>query len=204
MNHIPKKIIKKREKGSCHLLMWSIKGVVLDNSGFSELGSERAGSGVCWVGEHGGGAGSLRETHLTLSLAVTQGTCVPILALPWPSKVTRQEGTQQGLDRKMQLYIFLRHHEKPVEVSVGHGGPTQSQHCAVILEPTKIKSVVSIFSFSICHKVMGPDSMILAFWMVNFKPVFSLSSLTLIKRLFSSSSLSAIRVFFLHIWGYWY
>ena len=35
---------------------------------------------------------------------------------------------------------------------------------AVILEPRKIKSVtVSIFSSSICHEVMGPDGMILAF-----------------------------------------
>ena len=36
--------------------------------------------------------------------------------------------------------------------------------------------------------------MILDFLMLNFKPTFSLSSFTLIKRLFSSSSLSAIRV----------
>jgi len=41
---------------------------------------------------------------------------------------------------------------------------------------------------------MGPDSMILVFWMFSFKPAFSLSSFTFIKRLFSSSSLSAIRV----------
>ena len=41
---------------------------------------------------------------------------------------------------------------------------------------------------------MGPDAMILAFWMLSFKPTFLLSSFTLIKRLFSSSSLSAIRV----------
>ena len=32
------------------------------------------------------------------------------------------------------------------------------------------------------------------FWMLSFKPAFSLSSFTFIKRLFSSSSLSAIRV----------
>ena len=32
------------------------------------------------------------------------------------------------------------------------------------------------------------------FWMLSFKPTFSLSSFTFIKRLFSSSSLSAIRV----------
>ena len=36
--------------------------------------------------------------------------------------------------------------------------------------------------------------MTLVFWMLSFKPAFSLSSFTFIKRLFSSSSLSAIRV----------
>ena len=66
---------------------------------------------------------------------------------------------------------------------------------AVILEPKKIKSFpVSIVSSSICHEVMGPDAMILVFWMMSFKPTFSLSSFTFIKRLFRSSSLSAIRV----------
>ena len=39
---------------------------------------------------------------------------------------------------------------------------------------------------------MRPDSMILVFWMLNFKPPFSLSSFTFIKRFFSSSLLSAI------------
>ena len=66
---------------------------------------------------------------------------------------------------------------------------------AVILEPQKIKSAtVSTVSPSICHEVMGPDVMILVFWMVSFKPTFSLSSFTFIKKLFSSSSLSAIKV----------
>ena len=61
---------------------------------------------------------------------------------------------------------------------------------AVILEPPKIKSfTVSIVSPSICHEVMGPDAMISVFWMLSFKPPFSLSSFTFIKRLFSSSSL---------------
>ena len=63
----------------------------------------------------------------------------------------------------------------------------QSQS-AVILEPKKRKSViVSTFTPSIFHKVMGPDAMILVFWKLNFKPAFSLSSSTLIKRFFSSS-----------------
>ena len=66
---------------------------------------------------------------------------------------------------------------------------------AVILEPPKIKSAtVSTVSPSICHEVMGPDAIILVFWMLSFKPTFSLSSSTLIKRLLSSSLLSAIRV----------
>ena len=63
---------------------------------------------------------------------------------------------------------------------------------AVILEPRKIKS--AFVSPSICHEVMGPDDMTFVAWMLNFKPTFSLSSFILIKRLFSSSSLSAIKV----------
>ena len=63
---------------------------------------------------------------------------------------------------------------------------------AVILEPKKRKS--DTVSPSLCHEVMGPDSMVLVFWMLSFKPTFSVSSFTFIKRLFNSSSLSAIRV----------
>ena len=69
----------------------------------------------------------------------------------------------------------------------------------VILEHKKVKSV--IVSPFLCHEVMGPDvmilvfwmlSFILVFWMLSFKPTFSLSYFTFIKRIFSS--LSAIRV----------
>ena len=42
---------------------------------------------------------------------------------------------------------------------------------AVTLEPRTIKSVtVSIFPPFICHEVMGPDAMILLFWMLSFPP----------------------------------
>ena len=55
----------------------------------------------------------------------------------------------------------------------------------VILEPPKIKpDAVSTVSPSICHEVIGPDVMILVFWMLSFMPTFSLSSFTFIKRLF--------------------
>ena len=72
---------------------------------------------------------------------------------------------------------------------------------AVILEPKKNSITVSTFSPSICHEVMGPDAMIFVFWMLSFKPAFSHSSFTLIKRLFSSSLLSAIRVVLSASWG---
>ena len=66
---------------------------------------------------------------------------------------------------------------------------------AVSLETKMIKpATLSTVSPSICYEVVGPDDIILVFWMLNFKPTFPISSFTFIKRLFSSSSLSAIRV----------
>ena len=62
---------------------------------------------------------------------------------------------------------------------------------AVILEPKKVCHY--FHCFPICHEVMGSDAMILVFWMLSFKPTFSLSSFIFINRLYSSS-LSAIRV----------
>jgi len=75
----------------------------------------------------------------------------------------------------------------------------------VILEPKKIiKSVtVTTFSLCICHEVMGLDAMILVFWMLSFKPAFPLF-FTLTTRLFSSSSLSAIRVVSSAYLRWWY
>ena len=53
---------------------------------------------------------------------------------------------------------------------------------AVIWEPPKTKSVTaSIVSPSICHEVMGPDAMLLVFWMLSFKTTFS-SPLSLSSR----------------------
>ena len=66
---------------------------------------------------------------------------------------------------------------------------------AMILELKKIKSdTISTVSPSISHEVMGLDAMIWIFWMLSYKPTFSLSSFTFIKKLFTSSSLSPIRV----------
>ena len=69
----------------------------------------------------------------------------------------------------------------------------------------KIKSdTVSTVSPSISHEVMGPDATIFVFWMLSFRPTFSLS-LSLSSRGF------LVPLYFLplgwchlHIWGYWY
>ena len=54
---------------------------------------------------------------------------------------------------------------------------------AVIWEPHKINSVtVFIVSPSICHEVMGPDAMILVFWMLSFKPTLCHSPVSLSSR----------------------
>ena len=69
----------------------------------------------------------------------------------------------------------------------------------VILEPKKIKSSLLTFFLLllICHEVIELDAMIylfIYFRLLSFKPAFSLSSFSLIKRLFSSFLLSATRV----------
>ena len=74
----------------------------------------------------------------------------------------------------------------------------------MILELKKRKSVtVSTFSPSICCEMMGPNAMILVFLMLSFKPALSLSSFTLIERLFSSSSLP-LEWYHQRIWSCWY
>ena len=56
------------------------------------------------------------------------------------------------------------------------------------------KISISTVTPTICHEVMGPDAMILVFWMFTFTPTFSFSSFSFIKRFLRSSLLSAISV----------
>ena len=98
---------------------------------------------------------------------------------------------------------------------IHHSFPSQGQASIVLMaavticshwEPKEIKPVtVSTFSPSSCHEVLGPDAVILVFWVMSFKAVLSLP--------FSPSSGSyywillhslPLRWCHLHIWGYWY
>ena len=64
----------------------------------------------------------------------------------------------------------------------------------VILEPKKIKCHCFHFPPHLFAMKQWDQMPILVFWMLNFKPAFSLSSFTFNKRLFNSFLLSAIRV----------
>ena len=75
----------------------------------------------------------------------------------------------------------------------------------VVLEPKKIKSViVSIFFLIYLLWSDGTQWHDLSFCNMSFKPVFSLFSLTFIKKVFSFSLPSALGWYHLHIWGYFY
>ena len=104
------------------------------------------------------------------------------------------QGTNPGLPHCRKMLYHLSHqgtsrHPKHLLIS------WLQSPSAVILERPKIKSdTVSTVSPSISYEVMGSDAMIFIFWMLSFKPTFSLSSFTFIKRLFSSSLLSCAKI----------
>ena len=58
--------------------------------------------------------------------------------------------------------------------------------------------------FPICHDMMGTDAMILVFWMLSFKPTFSLFSFTFPRGSLVSLCFLSLEWYNLHIWGYWY
>ena len=64
----------------------------------------------------------------------------------------------------------------------------------VILEPSKIRpDTVFSVSPSISYEVMGPDAMIFIFWMLSFKPTFSLStSLVNVNHLYCCGSVTQL------------
>ena len=75
----------------------------------------------------------------------------------------------------------------------------------VILEPKKIKSVtVSIISPSVCHEVIGPDAMILVFWMLSFRPSFHSPLLPWLRGCLIPLHFLPLEWYHLHIWGCWY
>ena len=73
------------------------------------------------------------------------------------------------------------------------------------LEPKKVKSdTLSNFLLSIYREVMGLDATIYIFWMLSYKPAFSLCSFTLIRGSFVPLCFLPLGWYHVHIWGYWY
>ena len=75
---------------------------------------------------------------------------------------------------------------------------------AVILEPPKIKLVtVSTVFPSICHEVIGPDAVILVFWMLSLSQLFH-SPLSLSRGSLVPLCFLPLKWYLLHIWSCWY
>ena len=76
---------------------------------------------------------------------------------------------------------------------------------AVILEPKRRKSITaSTFSPSVCHEVMGPDAIILVFWMLSFKPAFSFFFSPSSRGSLVSLHFLPLEWYHLRIWDCWY
>ena len=103
---------------------------------------------------------------------------------------------------------------------VGHSFPCKGQASFNFMAAVTICSDFGAPQNKVCHCFPiclpwsdGIRCMVLVFWMLSFKPTLSLSSFTFIKRLFSSSLLSAVKVvsstylrllIFLNIWQSWF
>ena len=111
---------------------------------------------------------SLLQQH-SLKASIFQHSAFFMVQLPLPYITTGKttaltrltfvgKGTSLLFDRLSTLVITFLPRRKRLLIS------WLQSPSAMILEPKKIKSVtVSIVSPSICHKVMGPDAMILIF-----------------------------------------
>ena len=115
--------------------------------------------------------------------------------LAWEIPWTEEAGGLSSMGSQSQTWQQLKAcHSFPFKEQVSFNFMA-AVSITVIFEPRKIKSVtVSTFSPSVCHECDGTGCYDLCSLNVEFKPAFSLSSFTLFKRLFSFSSLYAIRV----------
>ena len=111
-----------------------------------------------------------RSTFFTVQLSQPYMTTGKTIALPRQTFVGKVMSLLFNMLSRLVITFLPR--SKHLLISWLHS-PS-----AVILEPQKIKSAtVSTVSPSISHEVMGPDALILVFWMLlSFKPTFSLSS----------------------------
>ena len=119
--------------------------------------------------------------HHSSNTSILQSSCFFIVQLPYPYMTTRKTialaiwifvGKVMSLLFNMlsRFVIDFLPSSKHLLIS------WLQAPSAVIFEPKKIKSAT--VSPSISHEVMGPDAMVLDFWMLSFKPTFSFLSFT--------------------------
>ena len=118
-------------------------------------------------------------------LQVVTGKTTPLTVQTFVSKVMSLLFINNMLARSVTVFLPR---SKPLLIS------WLQSTSRVILELKKTQFVTaSTLPPSMYHEAMRPDTMILVFWMLSFKPAFSLSSFTFIKRLFSYCSLTTLK-----------
>ena len=160
---------------------WSFSFSVSPSNEYSGLISFR----IDWF-ELLAGQGILKSLfqHHTSKASILQCSAFFIVQLSHPYMTTEKTialTRRTFVDKVMSLFFnmlsrlvitFL-----PRSVFYFHGC---NQHLQWFWSPPKIKSdTVPIVSPSVCHEVMGLAAMILVFWILSFKPTFSLSSFTM-------------------------
>ena len=92
--------------------------------------------------------------------------CSPSWILLPPPSPYHPSGSSQCTSPKHPVSCIEPGQQKSKRLLISRLQPTS----VVILELKKIKSgIVSTMSPSICHEVLGPDTMIFVFWMLRFK-----------------------------------
>ena len=99
---------------------------------------------------------------------------------PDAGKDRKQEEKGTTEDEMVGWHHWLEGHEFEQALWVGDG---QRSLVCWVHGVSKSRTWLSIWTELVCHEVMELDAMNLVFWMLSFKPAFSLSSFIFIKRL---------------------
>ena len=124
------------------------------------------------------------QTHMSIESVMPSSyftLCHPFLLLPSIFTTIRVFSSEPTLCIRWPKYWSFSFNISPSNELSGLISFTMDWLNILVVQrtlPKKIKSVT--VSPSICLQVMGPDVMILVFWMLSFKPTFSLSFFTFI------------------------
>ena len=139
--------------------------------------------------------------HLSPSICQAMAPHSSTLAwkIPWmeePGRLQSMGSLRVGYDwaTSLSLFTFMHWRRKWQPTPVFLPGESQGRGSLVGYQTSMGSHRVRHDGSDLAAAAMGLDAVILVFLIFSFKPALSLSFFTLVQRLFSSSSLSAIRM----------